>query len=117
MIEGWPEVEVVFTDDGNLKMTARRPGAPAPGSTPTFVDDQPMSASQLQALMCLARQMELSREDRTDLATFLLRRDVTTWSTLTFKEAGRLLDALNGYHLISHLAATRRPLVRHGETL
>jgi hypothetical protein len=68
-----------------------------------------MSGQQLRALMCMARQLELSNEDRTDLATVLLRREVTTWSTLTFKEAGRLLDALNGFHLVAHLTATRRP--------
>jgi hypothetical protein len=109
MIEEWPEVQVVFTDDDELRMIARRPGAPAQNGAPTYEEDRPMSGQQLRALMCMARQLELSNEDRTDLATVLLRREVTTWSTLTFKEAGRLLDALNGFHLVAHLTATRRP--------
>lgn len=45
----------------------------------------------------------MSRQDRLDLAEMLLRRDITSWSQLTEPQLRRVLDALEGYGLITHL--------------
>lgn len=52
-----------------------------------------------------AAQCALSRQDRIDLAEVILRRDVTTWSSLTVGEARRLIDAMEGFAYIAHLQA------------
>lgn len=51
----------------------------------------------------------LTRQDRLELAEMLLRKDVETWSTLDETELFRLLDALEGYGLITHLMQDRQP--------
>lgn len=50
-----------------------------------------------------ARRYGLTREDRISLAETLLWRDVDSWKSLTEDELVRLLDALEGYALITHL--------------
>lgn len=49
----------------------------------------------------LAKQYGLTREDRLQLAEVLLWKDVPSWSGLSDDEIGRLLDALEGYALIT----------------
>lgn len=44
----------------------------------------------------------LTREDRIGLAEMILRRDVDSWKTLTEPELDRLLDAFEGFALITH---------------
>jgi hypothetical protein len=55
----------------------------------------------------LARELGLTREDRIDLAEKLLWRDVESWKDLAEPEIGRMLDALEGFELISFLRAER----------
>lgn len=49
----------------------------------------------------------LSREERLEWATYQLRRDVTTFESLTEEEVLRLLDGLEGWHLIETLLSLR----------
>lgn len=58
-------------------------------------------------LMMVARELGLTREERLQFACYLLRRDITTWSRLPDEYVLRLLDALEGFELISELARQR----------
>lgn len=64
-------------------------------------------------LYCSARELQLSKDDRIDLVQYFLRRDYTSWKGLSDQEVTRLLDAFEGYELISFILGTRheqRPL-------
>ena len=56
--------------------------------------------------MKLYREL-LTREERMELASYILRRDITTWKSLTDEQRWRLLDAIEGYHLITTLLEQR----------
>lgn len=58
-------------------------------------------------LAMLAREHGLSREDRLDLASYMLRRDITTWRTLSDAQVSRLLDAFEGHELLAELERQR----------
>jgi len=51
-------------------------------------------------LMKFSRELGLSREERMEFASYFLRRDITTWKTLTDQQRWRLLDAIEGYELL-----------------
>ena len=68
----------------------------------------PAEARRRKAYM-LAKEIGLSREDRVDLASMLLRRSVASWKELDEAQIIRLLDALEGSQLIGHLIETRSP--------
>ncbi len=51
----------------------------------------------------LAKRLRLPREDRIQLAEVLLWKDVASWKDLSDDDIQRLLDAFEGYALISHL--------------
>lgn len=55
-----------------------------------------------------ATERGLTRQDRIDLAEYLLRRDVRSWSELTEADLLRLLDAFEGQHLINELMVSGR---------
>jgi len=42
-------------------------------------------------------ELKLTDEERMELATYFLRRDITSWSHLDDAQVDRLLDALEGY--------------------
>jgi hypothetical protein len=60
-----------------------------------------------KAMFALAREIELTRQDRLDLAELVLERDVETWGDLSFDEASKLLTAMNGYLWVRHLRTRR----------
>lgn len=72
-------------------------------------DQNPMNEGQRRKLMKLAKESGISRDARIALATAILGRPVSTWKpgTLTHREADRLLNALQGYHYMSHLLSVR----------
>lgn len=51
----------------------------------------------------MADQFGLTRQDRLDLAEYLLRRDIRSWKHLTEDQLGRLLDAFDGCEYITRL--------------
>ncbi len=53
--------------------------------------------------MLYASNYGLNREDRLSLSEMILRRDVDSWKSLTEPELIRVLDALEGFGLITHL--------------
>jgi hypothetical protein len=70
--------------------------------------DGPQSP-QLRKLFLLASEIGLTHDERMDLACYLLRRDITSWKQLDNAQILRLLDALEGWHLIEELCAQRPP--------
>jgi len=60
-----------------------------------------------------AREHDLSKSDRIDLAQYFLRRDYTSWKDLSDQEVCRMLDAFEGFELLTFIQGTRheqRPL-------
>lgn len=58
-------------------------------------------------LHLIAGEIGLSREDRIDLAQYLLRRSITSWKQLDHEQVMRLLDAIEGHQLVSELLRQR----------
>lgn len=51
----------------------------------------------------LASMLELTRDDRLELASYLLGRDIDSWRILADEDWRRVVDALHGYLLVRHL--------------
>lgn len=66
-----------------------------------------MTTPQWRKLMKLASALEMTRDERLEFAEYLLRRDVTSWKSLTDAQVERLLDAFEGHHLLNELLAQR----------
>lgn len=71
-----------------------------------------MGASELtdrrrRKMFMLAAELSLTRDERIALATYLLRRDITSWSQLDEAQILRLLDALEGSQLVMELLRQR----------
>lgn len=60
-------------------------------------------SDKFRKAMTVAKKFDLTREDRLDLAEYLLRRDVQSWTNLTVSQLDRLLDALDGCEYILQL--------------
>lgn len=65
----------------------------------------------MRKLRLRADEIGLSRDERIDLAQYVLRRDITSWADLDHDQVMRLLDCLEGYELVSELLAQRPPAV------
>lgn len=74
-------------------------------------DDVGSPKARRKKAFALADELGLSRSDRIELAQTLLWRDLDTWQHLTDEQVSRLLDALEGFILVSHLLQTS-PLQR-----
>jgi hypothetical protein len=61
----------------------------------------------VRKLYCTAKEIGLTDDERMDLATLVLRRDVTSWKQLDEAQVLRMLDAIEGYSLISELMRQR----------
>lgn len=57
--------------------------------------------------MMVSREIGLTRDERLELASYILRRDVTTWKTLSDEQVWRMLDALEGFELIHQMVEDR----------
>jgi hypothetical protein len=62
-------------------------------------------------LFALAEHLELTREDRIDLAKTILHRDIISWQHLQPEQTDRLLDALEGAILVQEIYR-QRPVTR-----
>jgi hypothetical protein len=60
-------------------------------------------------LFVRAGELGLSRDERLELANYLLRprEDITTWAQLDAIQTSRMLDAFAGFELINQLLALR----------
>lgn len=61
--------------------------------------------------MFLRAKEIFTREERLEWASYQLRRDLSSFDELTDDEVLRLLDAIEGWHLISTLLYLRPPNV------
>lgn len=57
----------------------------------------------------LAKELGFTREERLQLAEYLLRRDVRSWKQLDEAQYDRLLDAFEGFGLIGAIVDQRQP--------
>jgi hypothetical protein len=89
-MRGRPSVDTlnVFVEQANAR-AAKNDGRP--------------TEKMRRAMYALANELKLSRDDRLELAEMLLNKEVESWGTLSFDEAGKMLTAMNGYTLIRHL--------------
>lgn len=55
----------------------------------------------------IAKDIGLTDDERHELAQYILRRDITTWAGLEAAQLDRLLDAMEGYELITTLMQLR----------
>ena len=55
----------------------------------------------------LTREIGLNDDQRLELASYLLRRDILTWTHLDEAQIGRMLDALEGAILVAELLRQR----------
>jgi hypothetical protein len=68
------------------------------------------SQSDLERKIYLvAKEIGLERSERIELARYLLRRDVSSWTELDPAQVCRIADALEGFQLITELIR-QRPL-------
>ena len=72
-----------------------------------FTRDDDTPEARRKKLMMKARELGLTRQERMEFASYLLRRDITTWSGLPDEYVLRLLDALEGFELMMELARQR----------
>lgn len=65
------------------------------------------ATARKRKLMMVARELGLTREERMEFACYMLRRDITTWRTLSDEQVWRLLDGLEGGELLIELLRQR----------
>ena len=65
------------------------------------------SIARRRKLFVLAKEIGLTPEERLELASKILWRDVQTWADLDDAQVLRLLDAMEGYESISQLMRMR----------
>lgn len=69
-------------------------------------DDGPLA--RRRKLFVYADALGMSREERIDLAEFVLRRDITSWKQLDDTQVLRLLDCFEGHALITWMLSQRQ---------
>jgi hypothetical protein len=62
---------------------------------------------QYRKLMKLCDEIPLTRDERLELATIMLRRDVDSFKTLDDDQVARMLDVVEGYEKICALIKLR----------
>lgn len=62
---------------------------------------------QLRKLFLVAKELGLTKDERLELSCYLLRRDIISWEQLDDGQVLRLLDAFEGFRLVSALMLLR----------
>lgn len=75
----------------------------------TTAGGQDTPAARRRKLMKVSREQGMTRDERMEFASYILRRDITTWKTLDDGQVWRLLDALEGHELRVHQLLSRAP--------
>lgn len=70
-------------------------------------DERGQAQARYRKCMMLFKRLGITRAERIEFASTLLWRDVESFSDLSEAEIVRVLDALEGFALISHLLSTR----------
>jgi hypothetical protein len=66
-----------------------------------------MSRAQQRRLFASARNLGMTDQERLDFAEVILRKDIESWKDFTASEAGRLIDAFEGYEKITWMLLSR----------
>lgn len=61
------------------------------------------SGPKFKKAMAMAKELGLDRDARMELAEYLLRRDIASWTDLEEHQLDRILDAFDGHHYINQL--------------
>jgi len=72
-------------------------------------DERGQGQARYRKCMMLFTRLGITRDERIEFAAILLWRDVESFRDLSEAEIARVLDALEGFALMSHLLSTRRP--------
>jgi hypothetical protein len=76
------------------------------------MDSRPVTQSkERRKLFVWADHYGFDNDDRMSFASYMLRRDVTTWKTLSDDDVLRLLDGFEGGHLLVDLLVQRGVLM------
>lgn len=70
-------------------------------------NDDDKSRDRRKKAYAVAREIGLTDEERHALAGYVLRRDATSWKSLSDSQMTRLLDAMEGFVLIHSLFLQR----------
>lgn len=70
-------------------------------------DERGQAQARYRKCMMLFKRLGITRAERIEFASTLLWRDVESFGDLSEAEIVRVLDALEGFALISHLLSTR----------
>jgi hypothetical protein len=71
----------------------------------TTEDEGP--AARRRLLFVRAAAFDMTREERIELAEYVLRRDISSWKDLTDQQVCRMLDVLEGAALVIHMLGQR----------
>lgn len=84
------------------------PSVPRGCATDANNDTVPQHQDAARRKLFMRCKEILTDEERKEFASYLLRRDISSFKTLTDEQVGRLLDGLEGWHLIQFLISQRR---------
>ena len=73
----------------------------------TTESDGGIIEARRKKLMMKAREWELTDDERMHLASYMLRRDITTWSGLDDEQVTKLLSGFEFFELMVELARQR----------
>jgi hypothetical protein len=71
----------------------------------THIEDTEGPEARRRKLYMTARDIGLSRDQRLELAEYVLRRDIATWKNLSDEQVTVLLNGLECYLLVTFLLA------------
>ena len=70
-------------------------------------DEERQYQTQRRRAFAAADRAGLTDEERCELAEMLLKRDISSWSELAGYDWARVIDALDGWHLVDTLHMQR----------
>lgn len=71
--------------------------------------DGPACRGQRGKVFILCQEADLTKGERLTVASIVADRTISTFTDLNHREASTLIDALNGWHAVTHLLDTQRP--------
>lgn len=81
-----------------------------------MTDDGP--SARRRKLFALAKnELGLTDDERHELAEWVLRRDISSWSQLDDAQVCRMLDTIEGFIWVSYLLGLRPTVVTDGEAV
>lgn len=81
--------------------------APSSSATTASSPSSEVEASRRRRLFAYATDHGFDRDERIELAEYVLRRDIGSWKELSDADVCRLLDHFQGHEYIGHLISLR----------